>query len=207
VPGAADFMVKRLYALTWTPEFNVALFTLLLNYPWEFLQVPLFERMPQTQHWDAVKACSRTAAGDAVIALAAYGAVALTLRNRNGVVKPTRRSDAELHGVGCTRHGGHRTTRAVRPLGGALGLLIADAGGARVGSRAIATTAVACPPAAGGMGGASTTCVKTVAAMSCTAWPGLWLLCSQQSQRLAGCRTASNSGRSGQRRPHGPGSA
>jgi hypothetical protein len=65
-------MVKRLYALTRTPEFNVALFTLLLNYPWEFLQVPLFERMLQTQHWDAVKACSRAAAGDAVIALAAH---------------------------------------------------------------------------------------------------------------------------------------
>ena len=40
-------MLKRLNALTWTPEFNVVLFALLLNYPWEFLQVPLFDRMPQ----------------------------------------------------------------------------------------------------------------------------------------------------------------
>jgi hypothetical protein len=101
VPGAADFMVKRLYALTWTPEFNVALFTLLLNYPWEFLQVPLFERMPQTQHWDAVKACSRTAAGDAVIALAAYGAVALTLRNRDWVVKPTLAATLSFTALGA----------------------------------------------------------------------------------------------------------
>ena len=31
-------MLKRLQALSWTPEFNVALFSLLLNYPWEFLQ-------------------------------------------------------------------------------------------------------------------------------------------------------------------------
>ena len=76
--------------MTWTPEFNVLLFALLLNYPWEFLQVPLFKQMPQAPHWDAVKACSRAAAGDAVIALAAYGFVALLRQDRNWVVRGTR---------------------------------------------------------------------------------------------------------------------
>ena len=39
-------MPRRLQSLTWTPEFNVALFAFLLNLPWELWQVPLFEHMP-----------------------------------------------------------------------------------------------------------------------------------------------------------------
>jgi hypothetical protein len=31
-------MPRRLQALTWTPEFNVALFAFLLNLPWELWQ-------------------------------------------------------------------------------------------------------------------------------------------------------------------------
>lgn len=81
-------MIKRLQALTWTPEFNVALFTLLLNYPWEFLQVPLFEQMPRVPHWEAVKACSQAALGDAVIALLAFWVVALMRRSRAWIARP-----------------------------------------------------------------------------------------------------------------------
>lgn len=72
-------MPRRLQALTWTPEFNVALFAFLLNLPWELWQVPLFEHMPLAPHWEAVKTCSRAAAGDAVIALVAYWAMALVV--------------------------------------------------------------------------------------------------------------------------------
>jgi hypothetical protein len=97
---ATDFMLRRLHTLTWTPEFNVALFTLLLNYPWEFLQVPLYEGMPQAPHWEAIQACSRAAAGDAVIALAAYGAVAVWLRSRAWVLEPTRASTLGFLGAG-----------------------------------------------------------------------------------------------------------
>lgn len=82
-------MLKPLRALTWTPEFNVGLFAFLLNLPWELWQVPLFESMPEAPHWEAVKTCSRAAAGDAVIALFAYWAIALVLRNRAWVVAPT----------------------------------------------------------------------------------------------------------------------
>jgi hypothetical protein len=97
---ADEIMVKRLRALTWMPEFNVALFALLLNYPWEFLQVPLYEHMPQAPHWEAVKACSRATAGDAVIALAAYGAVAVWLRSRDWVLKPTPAATLSFMGFG-----------------------------------------------------------------------------------------------------------
>jgi hypothetical protein len=82
-------MLRRLLTLTWTPEFNVVLFAFLLNLPWELWQVPLFERMAVAPHWEAVKACSRAAAGDSAIALVAYWLVALFVRHRAWVVTPT----------------------------------------------------------------------------------------------------------------------
>lgn len=92
--------MNRLRALTWTPEFNVVLFALLLNFPWEFLQVPLFDGMPQARHWDAVKACARAAVGDAAIALAAFGVVAFAERSRAWVMQPRWRSALTFTGFG-----------------------------------------------------------------------------------------------------------
>jgi hypothetical protein len=96
--------MKRLLALTWTPEFNVALFAFLLNLPWELWQAPLFERMAEAPHWEAVKTCSKAAAGDAAIALVAYGLVALVLRHRGWAVSPTAwaMSGFAACGVGIT---------------------------------------------------------------------------------------------------------
>ena len=45
--------------------------------------------MAAASHWEAVKTCSRAAAGDAVIALVAYWAVALVVRHRDWIVVPT----------------------------------------------------------------------------------------------------------------------
>lgn len=72
------------------PEFNVALFALLLNYPWEFLQVPLFRDMPTANHWDAIVYCTRAAGGDALIALFAFWVVALIWKARNWILRPRR---------------------------------------------------------------------------------------------------------------------
>lgn len=58
------------------PELNVALFAFLLNFPWEFLQVPLFKEMPDMGHWEAVLFCTRATLGDVLIALSAYWVVA-----------------------------------------------------------------------------------------------------------------------------------
>lgn len=82
-------VLRRLQALTRCPEFNVALFALLLNYPWEFLQVPLFEGMSQAPHWHAVQSCSRAAVGDAVISLLAFEVVSLWAGARAWVMRPT----------------------------------------------------------------------------------------------------------------------
>jgi len=68
--------LRSLSGITALPEFNVAVFALLLNYPWEFLQTPLFAEMRSASHWEAVKTCTRATAGDAVIMLAAFWTVA-----------------------------------------------------------------------------------------------------------------------------------
>lgn len=81
-------LYRRLLAVTWLPEFNVALFALLLNFPWEFIQVPLFEGMATAPHWQAVRGCARAALGDVVIALIAYWAVAVPCADRDWIANP-----------------------------------------------------------------------------------------------------------------------
>ncbi|MDN3519827.1 hypothetical protein QWY84_19670 [Aquisalimonas lutea] len=70
------------------PEFNVVLFAWLLNYPWEFLQVPFFRDMPTADHWEAIVLCTRAAGGDTLIALFAFWVVALAWRKRGWVLRP-----------------------------------------------------------------------------------------------------------------------
>ncbi|WP_220250545.1 hypothetical protein [Billgrantia montanilacus] len=81
--------LKRLLA---SPEFNVALFAFLLNFPWEFLQVPLFVAMPEMAHWDAVLFCTRATLGDVLIALIAFWVVAGLRRHRSWLLRPDTRS-------------------------------------------------------------------------------------------------------------------
>lgn len=76
-------------APVYSPEFNIGLFAFLLNYPWEFLQVPFYQGMPDAAHWDAILFCSRATAGDALIALAGFWGVALVSGNRQWVMRPT----------------------------------------------------------------------------------------------------------------------
>lgn len=73
------------------PELNIGAFAFLLNYPWEFLQVPFFAGMADAPHWHSVLFCSRAAVGDAGIAVAAFWAVAVAARRRSWVVNPTTR--------------------------------------------------------------------------------------------------------------------
>ena len=77
------------WGITAAPEFNVAVFALLLNYPWELLQVPFFLGMAGAPHWDAILFCSRAALGDAAIALVAFTLVAVPARSRRWILRPT----------------------------------------------------------------------------------------------------------------------
>ena len=81
---------SRVFGLLNLPEFNVAIFAFLLNFVWEFWQVPFFADMATAPHWDAVKFCTRATLGDAGIALVAFWAVAAVAGSRAWVVRPTR---------------------------------------------------------------------------------------------------------------------
>ena len=70
------------------PETNVAIFAFLLNFPWEFFQVPFFAGMATAPHWDAIRFCTRASLGDAGIAVVAFWAVAIAVRSRTWVRHP-----------------------------------------------------------------------------------------------------------------------
>lgn len=80
------------------------LFGFLLNYPWEFIQAPLFDGMAGAPHWEAVKTCTRAALGDAVILLISYWLVAGLVRSRDWITSSTGRELLLLiaFGVGIT---------------------------------------------------------------------------------------------------------
>lgn len=71
------------------PAANVAVFAFLLNYPWEFLQVPLFRGMAAAPHWEAIKVCSSATLGDVVIAVLAFWAVAAAAGSRHWILHPS----------------------------------------------------------------------------------------------------------------------
>lgn len=69
--------------LATVPELHIALGAFLLNFPWEFLQVPFFATMTAIPHWDGVVACTRATLGDAVISLLAYWVASLRAGTRD----------------------------------------------------------------------------------------------------------------------------
>lgn len=71
------------------PELNVAIFAFLLNFVWEFWQVPFFRGMPTAPHWQGVKTCTVATLGDVGIALVAFWAVAAASRSRAWVIDPS----------------------------------------------------------------------------------------------------------------------
>ena len=74
--------------VTRNPEFNLVVFALLLNFPWETLQAPLFVGMGEAPYSEAIRGCLRATLGDVVIMLLAYWIVSLTIRNRRWVLAP-----------------------------------------------------------------------------------------------------------------------
>ena len=73
-------------AVVASPEANVATFALLLNFPWEILQAPLYDGMASSSHATVTKACLQATLGDMVIMLMAHAAVAVGSRNRRWTV-------------------------------------------------------------------------------------------------------------------------
>ena len=83
---------------------NVAVFALLLSFPWEVLQAPLFAGMASTPYADVIKGCSQATLGDMAIMLIAYVAVSLVARSRRWALAPSGRQLAlfSVSGVAIT---------------------------------------------------------------------------------------------------------
>ena len=71
------------------PEFNVAIFALMLNFPWEVLQARLFTGMSDAPYVEAVNGCVQATLGDAVIMLLAYWSVAVVAGSRRWILGST----------------------------------------------------------------------------------------------------------------------
>jgi hypothetical protein len=78
-------------SITALPEIHVMLFSFLLNFVWEMLQVPFFDGMATMPHWQGVKECTVATAGDILISLVCFWIVAGSVRSRNWIQAPSRR--------------------------------------------------------------------------------------------------------------------
>lgn len=79
---------RAVSAVTKTPELNLAVFALLLNFAWEILQAPLYVGMAEMPHALVTKACLQATAGDALIVLLAYDIVAVVACSRRWIAAP-----------------------------------------------------------------------------------------------------------------------
>src|SRR5258708_34638086 len=92
--------MKASDALLKSPEFNVVVFSFLLNLAWEYWQVPFFRGMADQPHWLGVKACTQATLGDAGIALAAFWIAAIFARARSWILRPNKLEAGIFLGVG-----------------------------------------------------------------------------------------------------------
>ena len=86
--------------LSATPEINLVVFALLLNFPWEVLQAPLFEGMAAAPHSAVIGACLQATLGDVAIMLLAHAMVAAATRRRRWLLVPSRYEVAGFIAVG-----------------------------------------------------------------------------------------------------------
>jgi hypothetical protein len=85
-----------------TPEFNILVFSFLINLAWEYWQVPFFRGMAGQPHWLGVKTCTQATFGDAGIALTAFWVTAFFARTRSWIKQSSRLDIAIFIGVGLT---------------------------------------------------------------------------------------------------------
>ena len=70
------------------PEFGVMVFSFLLHFVWEFIQVPTYEGMAEMEHWSAIKICTWATFGDVGFALTAFWITAVLARSRRWIYSP-----------------------------------------------------------------------------------------------------------------------
>lgn len=82
------------------PEVWIVVFSFLLHFVWEFLQVPTYEGMAEMAHWQAVKMCTSATIGDVGFALTAFWTTSLMARSRHWIAAPTNCQRLVFLGVG-----------------------------------------------------------------------------------------------------------
>ena len=102
------------------PGFNFFIFGVLLNFPWEFLQVPLFEGMADAPHWDGILTCTRAALGDGLIVMIAFWTTARIWRDHFWFMRSTvwQMSAYVLVGLMITLILEHLAQRSTHPAWG-----------------------------------------------------------------------------------------
>ena len=93
-------MTRRAPGVLDLPELTVFIFAFLLNFVWEFLQVPLYQDMAEAVHWHGIRTCAQASAADGVIMLVGFWSTALLWRTRSWVLRPTTRQVVVFSGVG-----------------------------------------------------------------------------------------------------------
>ena len=96
----ARVVVRERRPGAWETVLILASFGFLLEFVWEFLQIPLYARMTQLPHWLGVISCGRAATGDALIVAIAWIAGALVQRDRRWVLAPRPGSTLAYVGSG-----------------------------------------------------------------------------------------------------------
>ena len=66
------------------------------HFVWEFLHAPLYRGLAEGSHVDRIRCCLLATLGDVVIALVAYGAIALVMRDRFWLAPSRGSRGAEL---------------------------------------------------------------------------------------------------------------
>lgn len=82
------------------PEITVAFLSFFLHFVWEFLQVPFFAGLPTSEHWPAIKVCTRATIGDVGFALIAFWTTAAFSRSRRWITMSSGRELAVFLTVG-----------------------------------------------------------------------------------------------------------
>lgn len=67
------------------PELHIAVFSFLLNFIWELLQLPLFAGFDEASYYETVMHCAKATSGDVVISLIAFTCACLLTRTRNWI--------------------------------------------------------------------------------------------------------------------------
>lgn len=81
-------MSKALNQIANSPEFNVAIFSFLFHFVWEFIQAPTYAGMIEMNHWDGIKLCTSATFGDVGFAMTAFWITSFLAKTRNWIIEP-----------------------------------------------------------------------------------------------------------------------